>query len=88
MPLSAFVCYLIEQTHCGLRLLLLGVDVGVLNCLCACYIQPMPCMVLSELDKYEPSCPALKQVRAFGRVKRVGLQAFVGAQLGLVGPFL
>jgi len=29
----------------------LGVDVAVLNCLCACYIQPMPCMVLSELDK-------------------------------------
>ena len=51
----------------------LGVDVAVLNCLCACYIQPMPCMVLSELDKSEPSCPALKQVRVFGRVKRVGL---------------
>ena len=39
----------------------LGVDVAVLNCLCACYIQPMPCMVLSELVArncmtYQPGC--------------------------------
>ena len=39
----------------------LGVDVAVLNCLCACYIQPMPCIVLSELVArncmtYQPGC--------------------------------